>query len=68
MTVAANVNQCLSTIKGIQSQLSNLALNSMDEEAQRIFHKNMLLMDEIKQDLQARVYELEIEEPQYKQP
>ncbi|HWO98362.1 MAG TPA: DUF1657 domain-containing protein [Bacillus sp. (in: firmicutes)] len=68
MTIAANVNQCLSTIKGIQSQLSNLALNSMDEEAQRIFHKNMLLMDEIKQDLQARVNELEIEEPQYKQP
>ncbi|WP_078410501.1 DUF1657 domain-containing protein [Priestia abyssalis] len=68
MTIAANVNQCLSTIKGIQSQLSSLALNSMDEEAQRIFHKNMLLMDEIKQDLQARVYELEIEEPQYKQP
>lgn len=37
MTIASNVNQLLATIKGIETQLSNFALNSQDENAQRIF-------------------------------
>jgi hypothetical protein len=68
MTIASDVNQCLSTIKGIESQLSSFALNSQDEEARKVFHETMLMMGDIKQDLQARVYELEAEEPQYKKP
>ncbi|MFD2444403.1 DUF1657 domain-containing protein [Bacillus sp. CGMCC 1.16607] len=66
MTVAANVNQCVATIKSMEAQLSILAINSLDEEARRIFHEMMLMMDEIKKDLQARVTEIELEEPQYK--
>jgi hypothetical protein len=66
MTVAANVNQCLSTIKGIEAQLSLFALNFQDETAKRILHETMLFMEEVKKDLQSRVTELELEEPQYK--
>jgi hypothetical protein len=66
MTVAANVNQCLSTIKGIEAQLSLFALNFQDETAKRILHETMLVMEEVKKDLQSRVTELELEEPQYK--
>lgn len=66
MTVAANVNQCLSTIKGIEAQLSSLALNSTVEEASRVFHETMLVMEEIKKDLEVRKNQLEVEEPQYK--
>jgi hypothetical protein len=66
MTVAANVNQCLSTIKGIEAQLSLFALNFQDETAKRILHETMLVMEEVKKDLQSRVAELELEEPQYK--
>jgi hypothetical protein len=66
LTIASNVNQTLSTIKGIEAQLSSLALNSLDEEAKKVFHETMLTMDDIKDDLQTRVYELEREEPQYK--
>jgi hypothetical protein len=66
MTVAANVNQCLSTIKGIEAQLSLFALNFQDETAKRVMHESMLLMEEIKRDLQNRITELELEEPQYK--
>ncbi|MFF2450649.1 DUF1657 domain-containing protein [Neobacillus sp. NPDC058068] len=66
MTIASNVNQCLSTIKGIEAQLSSLALNSLDEEAKAVFHETALTMAEVKKDLQYRVLELEREEPQYK--
>lgn len=66
MTVAANVNQCLSTIKGIEAQLSLFALNFQDETAKRILHETMFVMEEVKKDLQSRVAELELEEPQYK--
>ena len=66
MTVAANVNQCLSTIKGIEAQLSLFALNFQDDTAKRILHESMLVMEEVKKDLQTRVMELELEEPQYK--
>lgn len=67
MTVISNVKQSLSTIKGIEAQLSMLALNSLDPEAQKIFHETMNTMNEIKKDLQIRVNEMILEEPQYKQ-
>ncbi len=66
MTIASNVKQTLSTVKAIKSQLSSLALNSLDKEAQRIFHESMLTMEDIQNDLQARSDELDRLEPQYK--
>jgi hypothetical protein len=66
MTIASNVKQCLATIKGIEAQLSSLALNSLDEEAQAIFHETSLTIGDVKKDLQYRVLELERDEPQYK--
>jgi hypothetical protein len=66
MTVAANVNQCLSTIKGIEAQLSSLAINSTVPEASKIFHETMMVIGEIKMDLEQRKIQLEKEEPQYK--
>ncbi|MEH7438483.1 DUF1657 domain-containing protein [Neobacillus drentensis] len=65
MTIASNVKQCLSTMKGIEAQLSSMALNSLDKEAQVIFHEATLTIEEIKKDLQYRVLELERMEPQY---
>lgn len=66
MTVASNVKQCLFTIKNIESQLSSLAINSLEEEAMRAFHEATLTMEDVKKDLQKRVLELERLEPQYK--
>lgn len=66
MTISSNVKQAFATIKNIESQLSSLALNSLDEEAKKIFHETMLTVGNIKEDLQTRVYELERMEPQYK--
>ncbi len=66
MTVASNVKQCLVTIKGIESQLSSLAFNSLDQEAKAAFHDTALTIGTIKKDLQYRILELERQEPQYK--
>lgn len=66
MTIASNVNQCIASIKGIEAQLSSLAINAQDREAQRIFHEAMMEIGEIKQDLLERKNILEFEEPQYK--
>lgn len=66
MTIASNVKQTFATVKNIESQLSSLAYNSMDEGAKKVFHEAMLTVGEIKEDLQSRVYELERSEPQYK--
>ncbi|MFE8697354.1 DUF1657 domain-containing protein [Cytobacillus sp. FJAT-53684] len=67
MTIVSNVNQCVATIKSIEAQLSSLALNSQDDNSQKIFHEMMNMMNEIKKDLQYRVNEMVLEEPQYKQ-
>ena len=66
MTIASDVNQVLSTIKGIAAQLSTMALDTDVPEASKIFHETMLVIGEIKTDLQKRKTQLEVEEPQYK--
>ncbi|MBT2637964.1 MULTISPECIES: DUF1657 domain-containing protein [unclassified Bacillus (in: firmicutes)] len=66
MTVASDINQLLSTIKGIEAQLSSMALNTNIPEASKVFHETMLVIGEIKTDLQDRKTQIEIEEPQYK--
>ncbi|MGP4040649.1 DUF1657 domain-containing protein [Gracilibacillus sp. D59] len=66
MTVSSNVKQCFATIKTIEAGLSTLAINSSDEKVQRLFHEQMLVMEEIKQDIMKRIGELEREEEQYK--
>jgi hypothetical protein len=66
MTIAASVKQCLANMKGIEAQLSSLALNSIDKDAQEAFHDTMITIASVKKDLQTRVLELERLEPQYK--
>jgi hypothetical protein len=67
MTVISNVKQTIATLKGIEAQLSSLALNSQEEKAQQTFHDMMLLIEEVKNDLHNRQVEMELEEPQYKE-
>jgi len=67
MTVISNVKQCLSTLKGIEAQLSTLALHAEEEKAGQTFHEMMLVIEEVKKDLQDRRVEMELEEPQYKE-
>lgn len=66
MTIASNVKQCVSSLKGIEAGLSGLALRTQDDESKRILHETMLVVNEVRKDVQKRVGELEREEPQYK--
>ena len=65
MTTIANVKQSLATLRGIEAQLSTLALQSQEPAAQRAFHETMLVISEVKDDLQNRSKEMQLEEPQY---
>ncbi|WP_445488025.1 DUF1657 domain-containing protein [Niallia sp. 03133] len=65
MTVGSSVKQTLASLKGMESQLSTFALNSMEEEAQKHFHEAMVLVGEIKNDIQLRVYTMDREENEY---
>ena len=66
MTVASDVKQCLSNLKGVEATLSTLALHTKDEESSRILHETMTTVSEIVSDMRKRVGELEREELQYK--
>lgn len=66
MTDAANLRQCLTNMKGIEAQLSSLALNSLDKGAQEVFHESMITITSIKKDLQTRIIELERLQSKYK--
>ncbi|MGJ3193063.1 DUF1657 domain-containing protein [Peribacillus frigoritolerans] len=66
MTIASNVKQCVSSLKGVEAGLSSLALRTQDDESKRILHETMMVVNEVRKDVQTRVGELEREEPQYK--
>jgi hypothetical protein len=55
----ASIKQCLVNLKGIEAQLSSLALNSLDTSAQEVFHQSMLTITSVKKDLQIQVLNLD---------
>lgn len=66
MTVASEVKQSLASLKGIEADLSSLALRTQDYESKRTLHETMMVVHEVITDLKKRVGELEREEFQYK--
>lgn len=66
MTVGSQVKQCMFTLKGIEQGLLNLSARTQEEKAQTIFNEAANTLNEVIMDLNKRVDQLEIEEPQYK--
>ena len=66
MTIASNVKQCLTSLKGVEADLSSLALRTEDTESKRSLHETMMIVHEVVTDLKKRVGEIEREELQYK--
>ncbi|MCQ6274898.1 DUF1657 domain-containing protein [Bacillus sp. V3B] len=66
MTVGSDVKQCLSSLKGVEASLSNLAIRAQENESKETLHETMMVVNELVTDLQKRVGELEREELQYK--
>lgn len=66
MTVASQVKQCLASLKNIEASLNSFALQTENEEAKHAFHQNCLKTRKVISQIEARIGELEVEEPQYK--
>lgn len=66
MTVGAQVKQCMFTLKSIEQGLLNLSTRTQEEKAQIIFNEAANIINEVIGDLNKRVDQLEMEEPQYK--
>lgn len=66
MTVASQVKQTLSSLKGIEATLNHLSLEAQNEEARHVFHETCLITRRTIADIEQRVGELERQEPQYK--
>lgn len=66
MTVASQVKQCVASLKTIEATFHSLAIRSQDEEAAEVFQQSCQTTRKVLVDLEKRVGELELEEPQYK--
>ncbi|MFB5934607.1 DUF1657 domain-containing protein [Peribacillus frigoritolerans] len=66
MTIGSEVKQCLASLKGVEANLSILALRTQDNESKQTLHETMMVVNEVVTDLKKRVGELEREEFQYK--
>ncbi|TKC15828.1 DUF1657 domain-containing protein [Robertmurraya kyonggiensis] len=66
MTIASDVKQSLASLKGVEADLSSLALRTQDHESKRTLHETMMIVHEVVTDLKKRIGEIELEEFQYK--
>lgn len=66
MTVAAEVKQCLASLKNIEASLSTMALLAQDDESRQTLHEAMMTVSDTVQDVKSRVGELERQEAEYK--
>lgn len=66
MTIVSNVKKSLASLKGVEADLSSLALRTEDTESKRSLHETMMIVHEVVTDLKKRVGEIEREELQYK--
>ncbi|MEC1719326.1 DUF4094 domain-containing protein [Schinkia azotoformans] len=66
MTVGSQVKQCKFTLQGIEQGLLGLSTLAQEEAARKILNEARDTLNEVIMDLDKRVEQLEMEEPQYK--
>jgi len=66
MTVASQFKQTLTGLKGVQATMRLYAEQARHEQTRALFHESLIAVGEVVSDLEARLRELEFEEPQYK--
>lgn len=66
MTTKSRIDQCLATLNSIEAQLSIMALNTIHEESSIVFHETMMLVGEVREDLQIRRNQIEFKVKQPK--
>lgn len=66
MTVATQIKSCLASLKSAQADLEQFALSTQNQEAKNMFTKAASTTKEIVAELEGRISQIEMEEPQYK--
>jgi hypothetical protein len=66
MTVATQVKTCCASLKSAQANLEQFALNTQNQEAKALFTSAAQQTKQILEQIEQRVQQLELEEPQYK--
>ncbi|PWA13259.1 DUF1657 domain-containing protein [Pueribacillus theae] len=67
MTVATQVQQTVASLKGAQASLESFALQTENQQAKQLFQNAAKQTQMIVDTVDARLKEIEAEEPQYKQ-
>ncbi|MFA9558606.1 DUF1657 domain-containing protein [Evansella sp. AB-rgal1] len=66
MTVASQVKQCVASLKNIEASLNSFAIQSQNKEASETFQETANRTRKVITDMEKRVGQIELEEPQYK--
>ncbi|WP_041694968.1 DUF1657 domain-containing protein [Alicyclobacillus acidocaldarius] len=66
MTIAQQVKTTLANLKSAQANLESFALATDNQKAKQLYTQAAQQTQQVVQQLQARVAEMEQEEPQYK--
>jgi hypothetical protein len=66
LTVAANVKQTLVNLKSAQSTLRMYSIQTQNRKAKLAYKDALKVTDEVVQDLERRLKNIELQEPQYK--
>jgi len=67
MTVISKVRQTVNALKGIEGTLKIYSIQERDEDAKIAFNTALKTTHEIIEDIEIRVRNIELEEPQYKE-
>jgi hypothetical protein len=66
MTVSVQVKTCVASLKSAQASLETFALATQNQEAKSLFENAARSTQQIVDQVEMRVQQLELEEPQYK--
>ena len=66
MTVSSQVKQTMASLNGSQAMLQAYITQLQDTETKEVFQQSLEVIEQITGDLDKRIQNLELEEPQYK--
>lgn len=67
MTVGTQVKEAIAGLRGVQSSFEQFALQTENEQAKQMYTEAAQQTEAILENVQQRLQEIELEEPQYKQ-
>ncbi|RQD72917.1 MAG: DUF1657 domain-containing protein [Candidatus Syntrophonatronum acetioxidans] len=65
MTTASKLKQTLASLKNVQGTLRVYSTRPREEESQKVFEESLEVTAQVIGDLEKRLKEMELQEPQY---